>query len=294
MSLDVKLGHTLLTWDVFRHPENIEQGIRDIAELGYAGTETGGGLYDWWEQNRPGQLERILKEAGIPMVTLFHSGDWTRRAAAPDLLERARRWSAAIKEMGGEMLMLVPGRRGDADIDAARGEPSEPFGLDDFKQMAETMNRAGEVAGRAGIDATMHPHWGTAAESRLEIEVLLDRLDPKLVGFAPDTGQIAKGGADPMPVIERWADRVRYVHMKDISPDWEESRRRGVSLRSPEGYAEMGQGVIDFRRMLPILERANFRGWLMAELDEARRPGGESARLSKEYIEGALGLKLGR
>ena len=294
MSLDVKLGHTLLTWDVFRHPENIEQGIRDIAGLGYAGTETGGGLYDWWEQNRPGQLERILKEAGIPMVTLFHSGDWTSRAAAPDLLERARRWSAAIKEMGGEMLMLVPGRRGDADIDAARGEPSEPFGLDDFKQMAETMNRAGEVAGRAGIDATMHPHWGTAAESRLEIEVLLDRLDPKLVGFAPDTGQIAKGGADPMPVIERWADRVRYVHMKDISPDWEESRRRGVSLRSPEGYAEMGQGVIDFRRMLPILERANFRGWLMAELDEAKRPGGESARLSKEYIEGALGLKLGR
>jgi len=294
MSLDVKLGHTLLTWDVFRHPENIGQGIRDIAGLGYAGTETGGGLYDWWEQNRPGQLERILKEAGIPMVTLFHSGDWTSRAAAPDLLERARRWSAAIKEMGGEMLMLVPGRRGDADIDAARGEPSEPFGLDDFKQMAETMNRAGEVAGRAGIDATMHPHWGTAAESRLEIEVLLDRLDPKLVGFAPDTGQIAKGGADPMPVIERWADRVRYVHMKDISPDWEESRRRGVSLRSPEGYAEMGQGVIDFRRMLPILERASFRGWLMAELDEARRPGGESARLSKEYIEGALGLKLGR
>ena len=53
--------------------------------------------------------------------------------------------------------------------------------------------------------------------------------------------------------------------MKDISPDWEESRRRGVSLRSPEGYAEMGQGVIDFRRMLPILDRANFRGWLMAE-----------------------------
>src|ERR1051325_9717589 len=45
--LNPKLGHTLLTWDVFAHPENIETGIRDIAELGFDGTETGGGLYDW-------------------------------------------------------------------------------------------------------------------------------------------------------------------------------------------------------------------------------------------------------
>jgi inosose dehydratase len=123
--------------------------------------------------------------------------------------------------------------------------------------------------------------------------VLLDLLDPKLVGFAPDTGQIAKGGADPMPIVERWADRVRYVHMKDVSRDWEEARRRGVSLRSPEGYAEMGQGTIDFRRMLPILEKAGFDGWLMAELDEAKLPGRQSAELSKTYIEGTLGFKLG-
>src|SRR5438067_13639038 len=103
-----------MTWDVFAHPENIAQGIRDIAELGYKGTETGGGLYDWWEQNRPGELGRVLRDAGIPMVTMFHSGEWTSRAAAPELLEKARRWSGAIKSMGGEMLMLVPGGRGES------------------------------------------------------------------------------------------------------------------------------------------------------------------------------------
>jgi inosose dehydratase len=291
---DVKIGHTLLTWDVFRHPENIEQGIRDCAALGFQGTETGGMLYDWWEQHRPGELKKIVQETGVPMVTLFHSGEWTNKGAAPDMLEKARRWSAAIKELGGEMLMVVPGRRGGQDIDAARGEPSEPFGLDDFKQMAETMNRSGEIAKQHGIDATMHPHWGTAAESRLEIEVLLDLLDPELVGFAPDTGQIAKGGADPFPIMERWADRIRYVHMKDMARDWDEKRRAGVPLRSPEGYAEMGQGVLDFRKMMPILERAGFKGWLMAELDEAKRPGGEAAKLSRDYIRDTLGLKLGR
>lgn len=282
--LNVRVGHTLLTWDVFAQPANIEAGIRDIAELGFAGTETGGALYDWWEENRPSQLKRILRDAGIPMVTLFHSGEWTNPDAQPDLLEKARRWSSAVKELGGEMLMLVPGRRRDVP----------PYGIDDFKCMAETMNRAGEIAKRAEINATMHPHWGTAAETRLEIEVLLSLLDPSLVGFAPDTGQIAKGGADPFPIIERWIGMVRYAHMKDLSPEWEAMRKDGVPLRSPEGYAEMGQGVIDFRRLLPILDRVSYTGWLMAELDESKRNGLESARLTKQYIESSLGVPLQR
>lgn len=282
--LNVRIGHTLLTWDVFAHPENIETGIRDAAELGFAGVETGGQLYDWWEKNRPGQLKSILHDVGIPMVTLFQSGEWTDPEAERSILENARSWSEAIRGMGGEMLMLVPGRRHEVP----------PPGLDDFTRMADLMNRVGRVAHDAGIDATMHPHWGTAAETRLEIELLLSLLDPGLVGFAPDTGQIAKGGADPMPVVERWASRVRYVHMKDLSPEWEEMRKAGVPLRSPEGYAEVGQGVIDFRRLLAILDGVDYRGWLMAELDEAKRPAREAAALSKQYIESTLGLKLQR
>lgn len=282
--LNVRIGHTLLTWDVFAHPENIETGIRDAAELGFAGVETGGQLYDWWEKNRPGQLKSILHDVGIPMVTLFQSGEWTDPEAERSILENARSWSEAIRGMGGEMLMLVPGRRHEVP----------PPGLDDFTRMADLMNRVGRVAHDAGIDATMHPHWGTAAETRLEIELFLSLLDPGLVGFAPDTGQIAKGGADPMPVVERWASRVRYVHMKDLSPEWEEMRKAGVPLRSPEGYAEVGQGVIDFRRLLAILDGVDYRGWLMAELDEAKRPAREAAALSKQYVESTLGLKLQR
>jgi sugar phosphate isomerase/epimerase len=84
------------------------------------------------------------------------------------------------------------------------------------------------------------------------------------------------------------------VHLKDLSPEWEAMRQAGVPLRSPEGYAELGQGVIDFRRLLPILDQVNYSGWLMAELDEAKRPAREAATLSKEYLAGPLGLTLQR
>jgi inosose dehydratase len=102
----------------------------------------------------------------------------------------------------------------------------------------------------------------------------------------------AKGGADPVPIVERWEGMVRYLHMKDLSPEWQRMRREGVPLRSPEGYTEMGQGIIDFRRLLPILDEVNYSGWLMAELDEAKRPPREAATLSKRYIEHTLGLAL--
>lgn len=280
--LNVRIGHTALTWNVLNDPPRLAEAIRDCAELGFGATETGGHIYDWWERERPGELKRILADHGIPMLTLFQFGDWTEPGTEQTLVGQADRWSAAVRELGGEMLMLVPGSK--------REEPA--YGLDDFRRMADTMNRAGAVARANGVKTSMHPHWGTVAETRLEIELLLSLLDASVVGFAPDTGQIAKGGTDPVSVVERWASMVRYVHMKDLSPEWERMRREGVPLRSPEGYAEMGQGSIDFRRLLPLLDAVDYSGWLMAELDESKRPPREAATLAKQYIEQTLGLTL--
>jgi inosose dehydratase len=281
--ISARIGHTSLTWNVLANPTRLVDAVRDCAELGFAGTETGGFVYDWWERERPRQLRELHRDHNVVMTCLFQFGDWIDPEAADGLLNDGGRWATAVQELGGRMLMLVPGSR--------RDDP--PYNLDDFKRMAETMNRVGQVAHDAGADATMHPHWGTMAESPLEIDVLLDNLDPSLVGFAPDTGQIAKGGADPIAAIERWADRVRYVHLKDLSPQWDEQRRQGVPLRSPEGYAELGQGVIDLQKLLPILDRINYAGWLMAELDEAKRPPREAAALSRNYLRDVLGQPVG-
>ena len=39
--------------------------------------------------------------------------------------------------------------------------------------------------------------------------------DAGLVGFAPDTGQIAKGGSDIVEVLTTYQDRINHVHLKD-------------------------------------------------------------------------------
>jgi inosose dehydratase len=276
--LNVKIGHSALTWNVLDEPPNLRETIADCAAIGFAGTETGGFVFDWWEAERPSELKQLLADNEIVMACLFQFGDWIDPYGRKALHENGRRWANGVQELGGNVLMLVPGGR--------RDDP--PYGLDEFKLMAEVMNEVGEIAISSGAISAVHPHWGTMAESRLEIDVLLDNLDPAKVGFAPDTGQIAKGGADPLAMVERWVDRVRHVHMKDLSAEWSEMQRAGVPLRSPEGYIELGQGTIDMRRLIPMLDGVNYSGWLMAELDESKLPGGKSAQLSWNYIESEL------
>jgi sugar phosphate isomerase/epimerase len=159
--------------------------------------------------------------------------------------------------------------------------------------MAETMNRAGEVARGAGIDATMHPHWGTAAESRLEIEVLLDLLDPTLVGFAPDTGQIAKGGSDILEVMRTYQPRLTHVHLKDWGGSYErDADGKEIDRTGYVNYEPIGSGVLPMADLLTPLIESDFAGWVNVELDgtpRAPRPPRAAAALSRRYLGGLLG-----
>jgi inosose dehydratase len=271
-----KIGHSALTWNVLADPPRLENAIQDCAEIGFSGTETGGFVFDWWEKERTGQLKQKLADHDQVMGCLFEFGDWIDPDQVASLKESSKRWADGVQELGGNVLMLVPGSR--------RDDP--PYGLDDFQRMAETMNAVGVIARSAGAVAAVHPHWGTMAESRLEIDLLLHFLDPALVGFAPDTGQIAKGGTEPMVTIARWLDRVQHVHLKDLDRTCRELQAAGVPLRSPEGYCELGEGTIDFVPLWPMLDQINYTGWIMAELDEATRPAKEAAQISWNWLVG--------
>lgn len=161
-----------------------------------------------------------LRELGESRNIEFESGPWTEPEQTAELVENGRRWAEALKAMGGEILMAVPGGR----------RESPPYTREEFQVMADAMNETGRQAQAVGIVAAMHPHWGTVAETQEEIELLLNLLDPSVVGFAPDSGQIAKGGADPVALFRDYADRIRHVHLKDLSPEWGEMQGAGVPL----------------------------------------------------------------
>jgi inosose dehydratase len=127
-------------------------------------------------------------------------------------------------------------------------------------------------------------------ETEAEIDSLLALLDPTVVGFAPDCGQIAKGGGDPVAVARRHVDRIWHMHLKDLAPSWPELQAKGVPLDSPEGYAELGEGTCDVKGFVGVLEDTDFNGWLLAELDLSRYTPDKSATINRDYMLNELAL----
>ena len=53
-----------------------------------------------------------------------------------------------------------------------------------------------------GLGAGLHQHTGTAVESRDETYAVMEAVDTRYLKFAPDVGQLQKGGADAAKVVK--------------------------------------------------------------------------------------------
>ncbi|MCK9912733.1 TIM barrel protein, partial [Microbacteriaceae bacterium K1510] len=63
-----------------------------------------------------------------------------------------------------------------------------------------------------GLITSYHPHLGTIVQAPDQ----LDKLMPlTYINLCPDTAHIEAGGGDPAAVIRKYADRIKYVHLKD-------------------------------------------------------------------------------
>ncbi len=119
--------------------------------------------------------------------------------------------------------------------------------LDDYRRLAEILNRGAAQARDAGIRLAYHNHDFELVplEGRLPYDVLLEATDPALVSFEMDLYWVTKAGGDPLAYITRYPGRFRLVHVKD-------------SAGAPEHrITDVGKGSIDFSA---IFARRNAAG----------------------------------
>jgi inosose dehydratase len=95
--------------------------------------------------------------------------------------------------------------------------------------------------------------------------------DPRSVGLCLDTGHLAYGGADPVAVAARYGDRVRHVHVKDVSAAvLERVRQQGIEYSEAVGegvFTPLSHGSIDFRALVSELTGRGYAGWWVLEQD---------------------------
>jgi inosose dehydratase len=113
------------------------------------------------------------------------------------------------------------------------------------------------------------------------------------VGLVFDTGHYSygAGGCETLlSALDRFADRIWYIHYKDCDADvlkraaagnWDyfEAVRQGV-------FCELGQGCVDFPEVTKWLRRREYSGYVTVEQDVLPGMGTpkESARRNRDYL----------
>ena len=130
-----------------------------------------------------------------------------------------------------------------------------------------------------GLGVGLHQHTGTVVETRDEVYAVMDAVNTKYMKFAPDVGQLQKGGADAAKVVKDFAAITDHMHLKDYS-----------NGKYMAGYCPLGMGFVDLESILKTLEEAGNNPDVMYELDRGNAP--MSARDTAEFGKAHL-IKLG-
>lgn len=244
-------------------PGSTEEALTDIAAAGYEGFELfDGNLMQY--AGREDVLRALMGQLGLELVGVYSGANFI----FPDILEEELSKIAGVVELAASLgaTHLVVGGGG------VRSTGTEER---DYRLLGQGLDRVVELADRAGLTPTFHPHLGTCAQSPEQIARVFAHTS---IGFCPDTAHLEAGGGDPAELMRTYADRMPYVHLKDYAGG---------------AFLPLGEGGQDFDRILDDLRGSGYDGWITVELDAyAGRPA-DAARISKTFLDGRLAGREG-
>jgi inosose dehydratase len=265
--------------------------LDEMAAAGYSGTELG----DWgFMPTEPGPLRAEVGRRGLALIGAFVPVRLRdERAHAPGVAEALR--VARLLAAAGDRPFVVLSDDTAVDPERTRlaGRIGPEHGLDAAGRA--TIARGADTIARAVLEATglrtvFHHHCATFIETPDEIDDLMSRTDPTLVGLCLDTGHCAFGGGDPVATLDKWRERVWHIHVKDCDPrvkaraaadglDYQQAVRAGV-------FCELGRGIVDFTSVIRRLRDSAYDGWLVVEQDVLPSMGSPaaSAERNREYL----------
>ena len=122
----------------------------------------------------------------------------------------------------------------------------------DFTAPAQKMRGAGKLL-------MYHNHnfeWERLSNGKTMMDVLLESMPADIMGITLDTYWVQAAGADVYAFMEKVSDRIPCVHLKDMAVKGFEQR-----------MAAIGEGNLDFSRILAFLKRLNKTKHLLVEQD---------------------------
>ncbi|MFA9390964.1 MAG: sugar phosphate isomerase/epimerase family protein [Prolixibacteraceae bacterium] len=137
------------------------------------------------------------------------------------------------------------------------------------------LNELGKRFLKEGIYLLYHHHHFEFRKygNRLGFDVLSEALNQEYVGFVLDTYWLQRGGKSPQDFIEKYAGKVKVVHLRDFKLNW-----KPFNLLPND--TELGNGNLDFKKIKEACIRS---GVLYAAIEQDTKTPFESLEQSINY-----------
>jgi len=297
------VGNAPCSWGTLEFEESkgeqipFRRMLDELAEAGYTGTELG----DWgYMPTDPVVLKAELQKRGLVMLGAFVPVALKDPSAHADGIANAVKTARLLAAVGGTpapYLVLADDNGKDPERTrlAGRVNPEAGLSLAEWKIFADGADRlAHAVYEETGLRTAFHHHCAGYVETPDEIATLLELTNPQRLGLVFDTGHYCygagAGNCDVVSALERFGDRVWYIHCKDCQPEvarraraeqWNYFTALGHGV-----FCELGQGCVDFPALLRRLAARGYDGYVLVEQDILPGMGTpkESARRNREYL----------
>jgi L-ribulose-5-phosphate 3-epimerase len=247
------------------HTYSFEEALRGIAEAGFRHVELSA-VPGWTEHIRldgdPADVRRTVDRYKLAAVSLSAHSDLTTREGLDHGI-KAVRWASRY---GIPIVNTAIGGH------ASREESEKAF-LDNIGQLAD-------AAEAAGIVVALETHGDIMASGAKTLPLLRKIGRPRAVQVNYDTGNVEfYGGTKAIDDLPAVVSSLAHVHLKDTTGG------KGVW-----NFPALGTGVVDFRRVLDILQAAGYRGPYSVELEFQGEPWprlpevNAAMRRSHEYL----------
>jgi inosose dehydratase len=265
----LKIGYTCILWGTFPgKPEvmaTLGPAVKDIARLGFWSFETFPEVLADWDSR--GALQKLIDENNLPLKSGYCGTNLTDPSKRKESVEKTIALGKIIKKYGGTFAVIAP-----------NGVKRAEYNYKDYRDsIIAGLNEHAMALTDLGLGAGLHQHTGTCIESRDEVYDVMHSANTRYLKFAPDVGQLQKGGADAAKVIEDFLPLVKHMHLKDY-----------IGGAAYAGYCPLGMGKVDLVRVLDLVEAGGQQPNIMVELDSsANQPmtALECATVSKQFLE---------
>lgn len=263
-----KFAYTVWQWGT-KNKDQFIQALEDITESGYDTFESVKAAINVYDHDAK-EFMKVCNNYGVkPNGFYFHL---------------TNDWDEDVNEFKRKLPFMADCDIHRLNFQATRANGKFHASPEVLEYNLRVLEAVSKMAYEYDIIPCVHPHYNTAIMFEDEIDFIMENTDPKYVGFGPDTAHLTAGQCDPVAVIKKYAERIKFTHLKDITSIDIQSEGYDSGVEVYSSFRELGEGIVDFPAVFDILDSVEYDGYLTAELDISRFTHKISAMMSMEYL----------